>query len=783
VECYKDEGGTIKYYGGGVVNQNAIQIKDPVTAPCGAFEKWSVIIPQTAILDYNIWPDLQGNCNILMGLFGNGIGQHNMLGYNKVFKTKKNAQVNFIDAVINSAGDTAHINYTKGDVNVLYKRKNTSRARECGGGASGTIVTWTDDILLANGFLLLDIGAYEYNYPKGITVATDGNINVKLFAFEKRTLVNNTTVSNATIQAIVREDEKYDSIPYQLTSNADNPAIYGYNVTYPTTLNLVNYLRDTLIGESIYPTDFSLATGSNQVYAAAMGVDTGTIVSSSLIARKVRLQHLAVERINADSFAVRYKTNTNKGVVIGKEIQTLNGADNIAYDFPYLAVNNNGNAIFYTREYGSSVRVSPIINGAELAWGAMGRAIGTGLFNNSYYYPDQPSLVVDPLNGTGLVSWQDYRTVPANNSSLNIFMRHLDNLLVPGYTPPRRKIQPLSNFNSAAWPVALVGSSNNYSPIEALNATTGITSPVAEILDNYNLGNVSVKMYEHVGPVRTTNGKPYLNRNYTIKPENNPNGAANINLRLFFTTAQFDALKAADAGIINPGYLSVLKQPNSTLVVPATYTPIAGETEVIPVSWKAIDGGYYIEIVVTGFSNFFIQKSSAPLPLTWLGVQAKWQNVNQAKISWQVADQQNIKEYKVEHSTDAVTYTPVCTITASNSTDYNCIVPADNTAKNYYRVMELDADGKKTYSNVVLLLPNAKTVLAIYPNPVKDKLYITGLADYGSIKITSINGSIVLQQNIVSGLKYIDISRLNTGMYVLTVTNDKETKTLKIFKQ
>jgi Secretion system C-terminal sorting domain len=166
-----------------------------------------------------------------------------------------------------------------------------------------------------------------------------------------------------------------------------------------------------------------------------------------------------------------------------------------------------------------------------------------------------------------------------------------------------------------------------------------------------------------------------------------------------------------------------------------------------------------------------------------LGVQAQWQNLTQAKVSWQVADQQNIKAYVVQYSEDGNTYTDVCSVTASNNTNYDCIVAAGSTVKNYYRVKELDADGKAAFSKVVLLQYNSKPSVVVYPNPVKDKLYITGLTDNGSIKITTINGSIVLQQNIVRGLKYIDISRFTTGIYVLTVTSDKETKTLKIFKQ
>ncbi|MEO5564185.1 MAG: T9SS type A sorting domain-containing protein, partial [Chitinophagaceae bacterium] len=324
--------------------------------------------------------------------------------------------------------------------------------------------------------------------------------------------------------------------------------------------------------------------------------------------------------------------------------------------------------------------------------------------------------------------------------------------------------------------------SKKYSTIEAYNGTNGITSPVIEILDTYNLGIVQVGVYQHAGAIRTYNGKPYLNRNYTIKPDNNPAGAVSISLRLFFTAIEFDALKTADPTIINPGSLVVIKQPNSTATAPAAYTPAGGEEVLVPTAWKAVDGGYYVEISVTGFSNFFIQKGSAVLPVTWLGVQAVWQNSTQANVSWQVAEQQNVKEYTVQHSEDGNTYTNVCTVAFSGITTYNCLVPANSNIKNYYRVLQQDIDGRTTHSKVVLLQSSAKASLTAYPNPAKDKLYIDGLSAYRTIEIMDASGKIIQKQNVLQGSGYIDIWQLKTGVYLLKATNDKETQTIKFIK-
>jgi Secretion system C-terminal sorting domain len=770
VYSLRDVGGTMQRKGGGIVNENVVQKTEPYA--CQNTSHWYLIHPATIVIDYTIWPDLLGNCSVLMSLNSNDGTQGKMLGYNRVWKAKANAHVT--NATVFPTGDpkTEIIDYAPGDVDILYKHKNLPLNRSCHD-ANNILYVWTDDISTSNGFLTIFGGDPDYNFPKGITLSTPGNINVEVLAASRRTYDNNT-LSDFVVYAFGQPVEKYDSIPFQRGSFSD--PLVSYN-PIPANLDKLNDFRDTLLtaGTGFY--NFSLAAGSNQAYAAALLNEPGQVS----FGKNVYLQHLAVERQSANSFAVTFKTNSKKGVLIGKELNTGFSATNIIYDFPQLTVNNTGNAFFSIRESERYIRVSPVGTGADLLWGAMGKPIGTPIFNGSYPNPEFPFVSLDPVDGMGVISWQDVRNLPANTGS-NIFMRHLDNLNTANYAPPNKKIQPLINGSSPANPFVLIGASKKYSLIEAFNSTTGTTSPVVEILDNYNLGAVSVNVYENTGTIRFNNGKPYLDRNYTIKPENNPNGTADINVRLFFTTAQFDALKLADPTIADPGSLSVIKQTNATGTVPAAFIPTGSETELKPVSWLAADGGYYVEIAVNSFSNFFIQKTSAALPVKWLGVQAQWQNTAEAKISWQVAEQLNVNGYTVQRSEDGINFTDVCNITASAVASYSCIVPAAAKAINYYRVLQRDLDNKFSYSKTVILKAAATISLAVHPNPAKDKLYIDGIAGYRSLEISAINGIIMQRQDITAGLKYIDITKLGPGLYLLTVTSNKETKTLKFIR-
>ncbi len=199
--------------------------------------------------------------------------------------------------------------------------------------------------------------------------------------------------------------------------------------------------------------------------------------------------------------------------------------------------------------------------------------------------------------------------------------------------------------------------------------------------------------------------------------------------------------------------------------------------------------GYNTELYFNGTSfnitNGFepVKLSLAgPLPVTWLGVQAQWQNTTQAKISWQVAEEQNVKEYTVQHSTDATTYTDVCRVIATDKKDYNCIVAA-NTTKNYYRVLEVDIDGRKSYSKLVFLQAALASIVKAYPNPAKDILYVDGLQNYQSLIVADMMGRIVMQQKILPAPHSINVSILSKGSYVLKLKNNTSEETLKFSKQ
>jgi hypothetical protein len=597
----RDENGTMKSDGDFIVNNNVTQKSRQIT--CAT--QYYVDFTPAALTDYNIWPDGQGGCNIIMSM-NNG---SNVLAYNRIFRAKANAKLPRVSRNNDGIACTETISYTAGNIYMLYNRYIETLTLYCDGGG-GSIVAYNNELARSNGYSVLAAGAYDYNYPKGITMPTPGNININLIAVTERDYVNNS-VSNPTVQAYAYKTEKFDSIPLEAGSSLDDDIISVNGITTKiSTLNIFNTFRDTLLATDVYTAypDFSLASGGNVVYAAALLNNSANANGT----RQVRLQCLTLDKGTSngtDSFYFSYKA-PKAGRVIGSELFT-GGPGGIAYEFPRLNVTPAGKALFSIYDAGRSTRVSPVID-TRLTWGAMGRPVGTGINKNAYYGNDLPVAALDPQNGTGILAWRDSRGVStAPNTGINIFMRHLDKLTADNYTPPVRPVRLVPNsFTgiSEANPLILYGTSGATTPVEFSSIYFDpSTTTLATITDEYNIGRLQAFIYQNSDAIRRYNGNPYLDRNFTFLPQNTP---ANLDadMALYFTKTEFAALKAADPTIHSIEDLSVVNQPLVPNTVPAAYAPVADERYFTPYKADSIESGYLLRFSASRFGNFFIMK-------------------------------------------------------------------------------------------------------------------------------------------------------------------------------
>jgi hypothetical protein len=113
------------------------------------------------------------------------------------------------------------------------------------------------------------------------------------------------------------------------------------------------------------------------------------------------------------------------------------------------------------------------------------------------------------------------------------------------------------------------------------------------------------------------------------------------------------------------------------------------------------------------------------LPLEWLDFQARantQQGIKNVDLIWSTASEYNVQHFAVERSLDGKRFEQVgAIINAKNKPSQNTYYIADKkplSGTSYYRIREVDLNGKQSFSNIrSIILDAEKTVFTIYPNP------------------------------------------------------------------
>jgi hypothetical protein len=95
---------------------------------------------------------------------------------------------------------------------------------------------------------------------------------------------------------------------------------------------------------------------------------------------------------------------------------------------------------------------------------------------------------------------------------------------------------------------------------------------------------------------------------------------------------------------------------------------------------------------------------------------------------------------------------------------------------NYYRLKQVDADGKYSISATRSVWVNNDGKLNVYPNPVTSGLlYIKANIKITGIKITDLNGKTILKNfnSISLNIDHINVSSFMRGTYFIEVITNK----------
>ncbi|HEV9037699.1 MAG TPA: T9SS type A sorting domain-containing protein [Puia sp.] len=153
-------------------------------------------------------------------------------------------------------------------------------------------------------------------------------------------------------------------------------------------------------------------------------------------------------------------------------------------------------------------------------------------------------------------------------------------------------------------------------------------------------------------------------------------------------------------------------------------------------------------------------------------------------LAWSTAFEENNRCFVVERSGDGSVFSAMDTVAAApdalNGHAYSTVDPEPTAGHNFYRLAQVDWDGKVTYSGVdEVTIAQGQGALHISPNPAVGTLYLGIRNEFSgdcAVRVIDLSGTTrlkwVFQKTGASWSQGIDIGRLSAGSYFVEVSGE-----------
>lgn len=247
----------------------------------------------------------------------------------------------------------------------------------------------------------------------------------------------------------------------------------------------------------------------------------------------------------------------------------------------------------------------------------------------------------------------------------------------------------------------------------------------------------------------------------------NPDSLLTISYEGSDTTGRWFFNPSGDSLTIDKDTFKVQQLNDTTLITKsATLTP-----------------SYVVEGQIDTMYNYMkLYKVGGALPVTWLSFNASYGN-NLVQLKWSTTSEINNVFFEIEHSNNGTQFQKIGQTEAqpANTTVLNYQFNTTNyvSGNNYYRIKQVDKDGRFSYSTIRMVKIQGGNLLSIkiYPNPTRYNLTIDidqpEKLKKAILNLTDLSGRKVYSENIRVGNRVlVNLPELNSSTYILTIVNE-----------
>ena len=168
------------------------------------------------------------------------------------------------------------------------------------------------------------------------------------------------------------------------------------------------------------------------------------------------------------------------------------------------------------------------------------------------------------------------------------------------------------------------------------------------------------------------------------------------------------------------------------------------------------------------------------LPVELTVFDAQYQPGRGTLLTWATATEKNSAYFAVESQEEgAPGWVEVLRLPAAGSSvgprRYEARDPRLLSGPRFYRLRQVDFDGQTAYSPVVSV-SGQEAGLALYPNPVADRLEVSGPAGAGRLVLYDLLGREAVRYALHPGPNTVDVAALRPGLYLVKWTDGRTTR-------
>ncbi|MBK7348057.1 MAG: T9SS type A sorting domain-containing protein [Ferruginibacter sp.] len=226
-------------------------------------------------------------------------------------------------------------------------------------------------------------------------------------------------------------------------------------------------------------------------------------------------------------------------------------------------------------------------------------------------------------------------------------------------------------------------------------------------------------------------------------------------------------------------------------------TPIAAKIIYYGISGHDLTHGFSLNLNQYGYSGFADQNvynwmlkhkrnNASPLPVNFTGFTASKQS-SRTLLKWSTANEINNQGFEILRSQDAFNWQSLGFVNSSgtNSGNYSYVDVQPFTGKNYYKLKQVDFDGKATFT-AIKMIDFGKHGYIIPLNPARNELTLNTDINFSNtkLKIYNLQGQFI-KVSLLNGSGQVsaDVHELPAGLYAGEIMEQDKKQVIRFIKQ